>query len=406
MKNQKIKTLIVFSLGVIFCFVFLKFDNPIKNIFFKIKENFFSNFLVSSNLDSFQLNVEKKFISNDFEIILKPSFKTGTIKTAGVIVESDSIKVFEQEDIFKIWEEYNLGEIYDGYEPAVDSNNGFYGGVRKVFVFQDNIFLFLSLKKKDSDCFFASILNLSKKNEIFRAPCVPDFVPPNVDFNAVGGGWVSYNSGILFALGAPSVFGLKTEMLAQDLNSPYGKILFFDKQQLLDGSVDKKKYNIFSLGHRNIQGMVTFENDIFVVEHGPKGGDEINLVRKNNNYGWPIYSLGTDYKNVNRYKPFSSLDQFTNPLFTFIPSAAISDIVLSPSIVSNRYNPLSSFLVSSLRGTSLFIILLDKSDEFRVVSVERIDVGVRLRQFFRVGDKLYVTTDGSGIFEILFRRIV
>ena len=74
---------------------------------------------------------------------------------------------------------------------------------------------------------------------------------------------------------------------AQDLDSFFGKIWFFD--------LSTKKKNLFSSGHRNPQGLIVFENQIISTEHGPYGGDEINKINFGNNYGYPISSYGELY---------------------------------------------------------------------------------------------------------------
>ena len=76
---------------------------------------------------------------------------------------------------------------------------------------------------------------------------------------------------------------------AQDENSIYGKILFID--------LDKKSHMIFSKGHRNPQGLAVKDNIIISTEHGPRGGDEINKIVYNKNYGWPVASYGYSYYN-------------------------------------------------------------------------------------------------------------
>jgi glucose/arabinose dehydrogenase len=90
--------------------------------------------------------------------------------------------------------------------------------------------------------------------------------------------------------------------LAQDLGSTYGKIVRVN----LDGSIPKDNPyvrkegaidSVWSLGHRNIQG-AAFEpgaDRLWVVEHGPQGGDELNLIRRGANYGWPLVSYGQNY---------------------------------------------------------------------------------------------------------------
>lgn len=407
MTKKILTNLFYFTIGVIGTIFLIKFDNPLKNIYKKIKSN--KNISVSittSDTVSKQKDSIKRFFTNDFELSLIPAlYNKNTIKTAGILLEEGLINVYEQDDIYKVWKKFSLEKILKDCEPAVSKNNGFYGGLRKIFSYQNNTFAFISLKKKNSDCFFTSIINLSKRIEVFRSPCVPDFVTPNVDFNASGGGWITYNNGILFALGAPTVFGKKTEKLAQDLSSPYGKIIYFTKNQLLNGLPNMFNFEIFSSGHRNIQGIVSSNRNIFAVEHGPMGGDEINEIVKNKNYGWPFYSLGTDYNYNNIYQPFVNNNKYKGPIYSFIPSIACSDIIKAPEIISNRYHPLSSFLVSSLKGNSLFIILIDENDNNRIISVEKIDVKMRLRQFLKIGQKIYISTDGYGIFEIFFKKI-
>ena len=87
-------------------------------------------------------------------------------------------------------------------------------------------------------------------------------------------------------------YGLKN--LAQDDNSVFGKILFID--------LETKKHIIFSKGHRVPQGLAIENNSIISTEHGPRGGDEINLIQFGNNYGWPISSYGEPYYDQEFYK--------------------------------------------------------------------------------------------------------
>ena len=79
---------------------------------------------------------------------------------------------------------------------------------------------------------------------------------------------------------------------AQDLKSFFGKIIAIREKT--------KEYKILSMGHRNQQGLFyDKKNDIiYSTEHGPKGGDELNLIVKGKNYGWPVATYGTDYFNA------------------------------------------------------------------------------------------------------------
>ena len=340
--------------------------------------------------------VTQKFFGNDFTLNVTPvQPHVKTEKTAGIFIDS-GIKIYEQSDIQKIWDQEHLYDFYKDVIPAVDANGGSYGGLRKIFDFENRRILLLTLKEKKGACFFASLFNLSKKKEFFRSPCIPD--PKQVDFNAIGGGNVNYKGDLLFALGAPSVYGEHTPLLAQNLNSPYGKILLFNKLSI-DDPKDIRSFNVFSSGHRNIQGLINLDGHIYAVEHGPKGGDEINLIVKGKNYGWPLYSLGSTYQG-HPYKSIGNLHEYELPIFSFIPSPAISDVIECPVNLTSRYAPLKCIMVSSLKGSSVFIVLIEQSIP-RVISTERIEIGMRTRQFIKGNsDKFYISTDGFGVFQI------
>ena len=103
----------------------------------------------------------------------------------------------------------------------------------------------------------------------------------------------------------------------QDKNSDIGKIIFIDFKS--------KKKEIFSIGHRNPQGLFIQDNLIIATEHGPKGGDEINKIEFGKNYGWPIASYGTAYQHVKKNKNKKYLknhlnNNFEEPIFSFVPS--------------------------------------------------------------------------------------
>jgi aldose sugar dehydrogenase len=120
--------------------------------------------------------------------------------------------------------------------------------------------------------------------------------------------------------------------LAQELAYPYGKIhrLHDDGRVPKDNPfVDRSDAlpSIWSYGHRNPQGMTTHPHTaaIWSAEHGPAGGDEINVLRKGANYGWPRVSFGTHYDG----KPLGEspyLEGVEPPIHHFTPSIAVSQI--------------------------------------------------------------------------------
>ena len=132
-----------------------------------------------------------------------------------------------------------------------------------------------------------------------------------------------------------------SEYLSQNDKSIFGKILFFD--------LNSYKQTIFSKGHRAIQGLFSEGNLILSTEHGPKGGDEINKIIYGGNYGWPIASYGEFYAeenktNSNKYseKPLylknHEKNGFIEPLFAFVPSVGISEIIRLPNNFSEHFS--------------------------------------------------------------------
>ena len=141
----------------------------------------------------------------------------------------------------------------------------------------------------------------------------------------------------------------------QNENSFFGKILFID--------FEEKKPIIFSKGHRVAQGLYAEDNLIISTEHGPRGGDEINKIIFNKNYGWPISSYGEKYDIVETEKPhyFKSHTSlgFEEPIFAFVPSIGISEIIRLPNNFSDHFT--DNFIISSLWGNSLYRIKFDEN---------------------------------------------
>ena len=84
---------------------------------------------------------------------------------------------------------------------------------------------------------------------------------------------------------------------------------------------------IYSLGHRNVQG-IFFDAEagrLYSHEHGPRGGDELNLIEAGNNYGWPLATFGVDYSGA-RISPYTELPGLAPPLLHWTPSVAPSSL--------------------------------------------------------------------------------
>ena len=108
------------------------------------------------------------------------------------------------------------------------------------------------------------------------------------------------------------------------------------------------KKAIFSYGHRNPQGMIYDEDkdEIWIHEHGPRGGDEINIIEAGKNYGWPLASYGVNYIGT-KFTNKTSIDGMVHPLHYWVPSIAPSGMLL---VKNPKYPTLDgSILIGSLK---------------------------------------------------------
>jgi hypothetical protein len=187
----------------------------------------------------------------------------------------------------------------------------------------------------------------------------------------------------------------RSRFLAQKNNSVNGKIIKINTNSF--------EYRIFSLGHRNPQGLFYDEEDNFILEteHGPLGGDEINLIEidkasKNEilNYGWPIASAGSHYasKTSIKYPLVKSHSQngFIEPLMSFVPSIGISEI---NKIERNNY------VVSSLVDESIYFFELQNRN--KIVNLRRVKLGERVRDLRIKEGKLFLFLENTASIGIL-----
>ena len=157
------------------------------------------------------------------------------------------------------------------------------------------------------------------------------------------------------------------------------------------------------MGHRKPQGLLLDKENNFLLEteHGPKGGDEINLINLNNedlpNYGWPISSAGEHYKDpngdkYNKYPLYKSHSKygFIEPLKSFVPSIAISELV---KIGEKEY------IVSSLKTKTLYFFKLD--NENKIPEFKQIKVFERIRDLKFNNKNLYLFLEDSPSIGIL-----
>jgi cytochrome c2 len=194
----------------------------------------------------------------------------------------------------------------------------------------------------------------------------PEENGPNVE----AGGRLASKDGRLYL----TIGDYETARTFNDARSSLGKIVAID--------LDTHKHQIISRGHRNPQGLlITNAGDMFSTEHGPAGGDELNLITQGADYGWPHVTLGTDYgkyswqnAQVGRHAGYQA------PAFAWVPSVGLSNLI-QVSGFSPRWD--GDLLVGSLKATSIFRVRLDKT---RTLYVEPIWIGQRIRDIAQIED--------------------
>ena len=157
---------------------------------------------------------------------------------------------------------------------------------------------------------------------------------------------------------------------AQNDNSIFGKIVFIN--------MNTKKHEIISKGHRNAQGLFVKDEIILSTEHGPKGGDEINRIFYNKNYGWPVVSYGEPYESKSlKYQKGHKKNGFEEPLYVFLPSIGISELIILPNTFDPKWN--NNALVTSLNGRSIYRVKFQDEKFDKILYLEKIYIGERIR---------------------------
>ena len=190
---------------------------------------------------------------------------------------------------------------------------------------------------------------------------------------------------------------------AQTLDNHHGKVVRIRK----DGSVPPDNPlvqragalpEIWSWGHRNPQGAALApDGTLWVHEHGPQGGDEINLVQRGRNYGWPAISYGLHYGGAKIGEGASAKAGMEQPLHYWVPSIAPSGMAF---VTSERYGKdwVGNLVVGSLKFGRLHRLELAQPFSGKVVRETTLlaDLGQRIRDVRQGPDGLlYVLTDQS-----------
>ena len=307
----------------------------------------------------------------------------------------------------------NIEDVKENFKQIKNNINDFVGmrqivetreklrkfSIRDMLIINNKIFIsFVDEIKKD--CWNTSIIysDIDYKNIKFERLFTPKNCVHSIDnidkeFTAgqSGGRIVSFDDkNILFSIG-----DYRSRHLAQNIKSVNGKIIKIN--------IDNNNYEIISMGHRNPQGLYFDKENKFILEteHGPQGGDEINLIdvhqisdEKIQNFGWAISSAGEHYggkveKNKKKYQKYPLYKShtehgFIEPLKSFVPSIGISNIV---KIGQNKY------VVSSMKDKSLYFFNLNEKKQ--IINLNRLEVFERIRDLRFNNNQLFLFMENT-----------
>ncbi|MGF1563490.1 MAG: PQQ-dependent sugar dehydrogenase [Geminicoccaceae bacterium] len=248
----------------------------------------------------------------------------------------------------------------------------------------DTIYLAYSYFNADDACFTKRVARVTLPGAIWDVriaaedwqvvaetePCLPFTdhpVHPYAGHFSGGRMAIAADGTVFLAVGFFGYDKLTAYDAAQDADGHYGKVLRIDPAS---GAIE-----VLTLGHRNPRGIAfTDDGRFWLTEHGPDGGDELNLLKEGNNYGWAVVTFGTEYGERNLpFNPYPGDHAgYTKPIFSWVPSIATSGLVVARDLHPYWDDDL---LVPTLKDRALHRIVVEDD---RVVTTERIVIGERI----------------------------
>ena len=334
----------------------------------------FSVFVLASPTDPIPLPEPNPTTESDFVIILAENLD----KPRAIAVYDDRIFVTEKDGLIRVIQNNTLLE---SPLAALRSADVFDGGLLGIALhpnFSNNHYMYVFLTYTEDDKLWNKILRITEsENKLQNAKTIFDKIPGSSFTN---GGFIKFGPDEKLYIGTGTVS--EASHLPQDLNSLSGKILRINDDGTIPDDNPFPNSPIYSLGHRNPQGM-TWDDDgnLFVAEFGPEKNDEINLIQSGKNYGWPEQQC-------------SNNENFENAILCYDPSIEPGGILYYSGDILDFESP---FIMASMRAANLYQLDFEEG----LSSQKSILSGVgRVRDVVQADDgSLYVitsNTDGKG----------
>jgi glucose/arabinose dehydrogenase len=198
---------------------------------------------------------------------------------------------------------------------------------------------------------------------------------------------------------------IETRPQAQDLNSGLGKIIHITTDgkavsgNPFEGQAGAKP-EVYSYGHRNVQGLAfhPVTGDLWENEYGPRGGDELNLIRPGKNYGWPIITYGIEYRGDKIGDAIQQKEGLEQPVYYWDPVVSPSGMTFYSGNLMPEWE--NNLFISCLSGMHIVRLVIENN---KVVGEERLlsDELQRFRDITQGKDgALYAVTDQGRLYRI------
>ena len=310
----------------------------------------------------------------DFVTILAEKLE----KPRAIAVSDDRIFVTEKDGMIRVIQNNTL---LDSPLATLRTADVFDGGLLGIALhpnFSNNHYLYVFLTYDEDGNLWNKILRITEyENKLVDAETILDKIPGSSFTN---GGFIKFGPDEKLYIGTGTVSD--ASHLPQDLNSLSGKILRLNDDGSIPDDNPFPNSPVYSLGHRNPQGM-TWDNNgnLFVAEFGPEKNDEINLIQAGKNYGWPEQQC-------------SDNEDFEDAILCYDPSIEPGGILFYSG---DALDFESSFIMASMRAANLYQLDFDEG----LSSQKSILSGIgRVRDVVQGQDgSLYVitsNTDGKG----------
>lgn len=291
-----------------------------------------------------------------------------------------SIAFLPDGDVLVTEQRGTLRIIRDGTlvdEPVAGVPEVFYrgqGGLMDVILhpeFESNRWIYLSYSKPYPD-------GESATTAVIRARFVEDRLEDVEEiFSAVARGRGHYGSRLAFDPGGHLYITAGDRMVppegdlkahpAQDITNHHGTVnrvrddgSIPDDNPFVDrGGVDGAQASIWSYGHRNPQGLAINQEtgDVWITEHGPQGGDELNLIQGGVNYGWPVVGYGVNYRTGTAIHGGTMWEGTEHSVHVWVPSIAVSGLMLYTGDVFPGWR--GSLFAGGLAGEQVARLVMD-----------------------------------------------